>query len=96
MKDAKHIVNLIFRVLVLVLVVVWIGIVFIDYFNTRNDKPLKFCLSEKTHKYADGKTYECVGLGYRMFKYDRKAITAKEFGPIFIKERQSYEGPENN
>ena len=45
---------------------------------------------------TDGKTYECVGLGYRMFKYERKAITAKEFGPIFIKERQSFDGAENN
>ena len=46
-----------------------------------------FCISEKTYKYADGKTYECVGIGYKMYKYERDSINATEFGPIFIEQK---------
>lgn len=92
----KAVLKLILKILVILLVVVWVFIVVTDYMNTKNDKPLKFCLREDTHKYDDGETYECVGLGYKMFKYNRQSITAKEFGPIFISERQDSNGINNN
>ena len=88
----KEVLNIIFKTLLLILVIVWVGIVVTDYLNTIHDKRLKFCLKESTHKYNDGTTYECVGLGYKMYKYERKSISATEFGPIFISERQSSKG----
>ena len=80
------------KILVLVIFVAWVFIVFVDYFKTRNDEMPVFCINEKTYTYDDGKTYECVGLGYKMYKYQRDSITATEFGPIFIKQRTSTEG----
>ena len=84
----KETLRTIFKIVLLVLVIVWVGLVVTDYLNTLHDKPLKFCIKESTKKYPDGKTYECVGLGYKMYKYERKSISATEFGPIFISERQ--------
>lgn len=75
------------KIIVLVIFVVWVFIVFIDYFRTRQDEKPMFCISEKTYKYADGKTYECVGIGYKMYKYERDSINATEFGPIFIEQK---------
>lgn len=83
---------LFFKILVLIAFVVWVGIVFVDYFKTRNDKMPVFCIKETTYEYEDGKTYECVGLGYKMYKYNRDSITATEFGPIFIEQRTNTNG----
>lgn len=35
--------------------------------------------------YDDGKTTECVGLGYNIYNYERKSITAVQFSPFFTK-----------
>lgn len=84
----KIIVN-IFKVMVILLVIAWIAIIFIDYFNVTNDKEPQFCIKEETKTYDDGTVYSCTGLGYKLFRYDRKSISAVEFGPFFIQERQS-------
>lgn len=83
------------KIMVLVAFVVWVCVVFVDYFKTRNDKMPVFCIKETTYNYDDGKTYECVGLGYKMYKYERDSITATEFGPIFIKQRTDVRGIRN-
>lgn len=80
------------KILVLIAFVAWVYIVFVDYFKARNDKMPVFCIKEKVYKYDDGTTYECVGLGYKMYKYKRDSITATEFGPIFIEQRTNTNG----
>lgn len=101
------------KILILVLIVAWIGILVMDYFNAKNNNDMKFCLSESVYVYSetgeketrDGKdfkesdyeglsyTYECKGLGYKVYRYNRTdtnpPFKAVEFGPFFIKERQS-------
>ncbi len=101
------------KIVVLILVVIWIGIIVIDYFNAKNGREMKFCINESVYVYSangeketrDGKgfnesdyeglsyTYECKGLGYRSYRYNRTdtnpPFKAVEFGPFFIKERQS-------
>ena len=79
------------KVLVLILIVVWVATVLFDYFKAKNNENPKFCLREETHVYADGTTYECLGLGYKIYRYER-SFRAVEFGPFFIKERMSAEG----
>jgi hypothetical protein len=79
----------IWKVMVLVLFVAWVCIVFTDYFRTKNEKTPMFCIKEQVYNYDDGTTYECIGLGYKMYKYDRQSISATEFGPIFIEQRTS-------
>ena len=83
------------KILVLVLIAAWVIIVFIDYFKTRNDQKPLFCIKETTYKYDDGKTYECIGLGYKMYKYERTSINATEFGPIFIEQRTNIDDLQN-
>lgn len=101
------------KILILVLIVVWIGILVMDYFNAKNNSDMKFCLNESVYIYEEGKkvkeldgkdfkesdyeglsyTYECKGLGYKVYRYNRTdtnpPFKAVEFGPFFIKERQS-------
>lgn len=78
---------LLLKIIVLGVFLAWVFIVFIDYFKTRKDEKPIFCISEKTYEYADGTTYECVGIGYKMYKYERDSINATEFGPIFIEQK---------
>lgn len=81
----KRIIENIVKVLVILLIIAWIVIIFIDYFRVGQGKNPKFCLTEEVIKYEDGETYKCVGLGYKMFRYNRKC-SGIEFGPFFIKE----------
>ena len=110
----KNKIWLVVKILILILIVAWISIIILDYFNAKNSKEMKFCLNEYVHIYdstgkeietCDGKgfqedrykdysyTYECKGLGYKVYRYNRTdtnpPFKAIEFGPFFIKERQS-------
>jgi hypothetical protein len=110
----KNKVWLVVKILILVFIILWIGIIVLDYFNAKNNKEMKFCMSQVVHIYnsngvevekRDGKgfqekdyenysyTYECKGLGYKVYRYNRTdtnpPFKAVEFGPFFIKERQS-------
>ena len=73
--------DVVFWVIIAVLAIVWLT----DFIKIQNDKEPVFCLSEKTHKFDDGTVDECVGLGYKIYDYNRKSIDAHQFGPIFIK-----------
>lgn len=84
----KVLVNIL-KMLIILLVIAWIGILFFDYFNTHQGKEPRFCIKEETKVYDDGTVYICTGLGYKLFKYDRKSISAFEFGPFFLQERNS-------
>lgn len=100
------------KIVFLILIVIWISIVILDYFNARNEKNPEFCVNHVVHIYeSDGTqsstisykefqqmseeetknmsyTIECLGLGYKIYQYHRD-FRAIEFGPFFIKERQS-------
>lgn len=78
------------KVIVLILLVLWIFVVVFDYFKAKNNQNPVFCLARETHVYSDGKTTECLGLGYKIYQYNR-SFNAVEFGPFFIKERTSGE-----
>ena len=84
----KVLVNIL-KILIILLVIMWICILFLDYFNTHQGKEPKFCIKEETKVYDDGTVYICTGLGYKLYKYDRKSISAFEFGPFFLQERNS-------
>lgn len=75
------------KIAVLTLIFFWIVIVFADYFRVRQNKNPMFCIKEVINEYNDGSTYICTGLGYKMIRYNRKCLSAKEFGPFLIKER---------
>lgn len=77
----------IIKVLIILLLVGWVTLVFVDYFRNANEKGPLFCLKKTEKTYPDGKVYICHGLGYKSIRYDRKSMNAMEFGPFFIKER---------
>lgn len=109
----KNQIWLVVKILVLVVIVAWISVIVLDYFNAKNNKQMKFCMSESLYIYENGEktktldgkdfnedkykdysyTYECSGLGYKVYRYNRTdtnpPFKAIEFGPFFIKERQS-------
>ena len=84
----KKTIFLILKITILVILFAWIIIVFTDYFRVRQGNNPMFCLSEETKQYEDGSNYICTGLGYKMIKYNRTCLSATEFGPFIIKERQ--------
>ena len=57
------------------------------------EKNLRYHKNKTTshiHKYDDGKVTECIGLGYKVYNYDRESFDkGVEFGPLFTKERVS-------
>ncbi len=81
----KRKIEIVLKVLMILLIIAWITIIFVDFFRTKSEKNPMFCISEKTIKYNDGETYECVGLGYKMYRYNR-ACSGIQFGPFFMKE----------
>lgn len=86
----KRIIENVVKVLIILLVISWIVIIFIDFFRTRAGKDPVYCISEDVIKHEDGETYKCVGLGYKMYRYNR-TCSGVQFGPFFIKELTSQE-----
>lgn len=81
--------SIVFWVIFAILAFVWL----VDYFRvSRESKPI-FCLSNKTHEFEDGTVKECVGLGYKVYTYDRESLgKGVEFGSFFTKMKE----PEEN
>ena len=80
-KILKKIFDIVFWIAITILAIIWL----VDFFKLQNDKEPVFCLNEKTHKFEDGTVYECKGLGYNIYKYDRESIdVTRQFSPFFI------------
>lgn len=77
----KKILNIAFWVLFTIVMGIWL----IDFFRVQNSKEPMFCLNKTEHKFDDGKVYECTGLGYKVYTYDRSSMEkAVQFGPFFV------------
>lgn len=80
-KIAKRVFDIVFWVAIIILLIIWLT----DFFKIKNNSEPVFCLSEKTHKFEDGNVYECKGLGYNIYHYDRESMkNAYQFSPFFI------------
>lgn len=84
-KDKKSlgqkIFDIVFWVAIIILAFVWLT----DFIRLQNEKEPVFCLTEKTHKFKDGTVNECIGLGYKIYNYDRESINIKhQFSPFFV------------
>lgn len=78
----KRIWDIIFWLAFCALAFVWI----VDFIHVNKGEEPSFCLKEETHEYDDGSVYECTGLGYKIYNYDRTSVgTGYEFGPFFKK-----------
>lgn len=81
-KIYKIVFDIIFWVIILILFFVWI----FDFIKVKQQKKPSFCIKNNVYEFEDGTTQECIGLGYKVYNYDRKSVNIKtEFGPFFIK-----------
>ncbi|MBQ6687288.1 MAG: hypothetical protein IJN03_02055 [Bacilli bacterium] len=75
------------KTIILVIAILWAAVVLTDYLRFRINKDALFCIKEETKTYNDGTVHSCTGLGYKVYNYQRRSITAVEFGPFFLKEK---------
>ena len=74
-----------------VVLIIWMGICLIDFYNVHQKKDPMFCLKKETTKYDDGKVDSCTGLGYKIYNYQRKSFNGIEYGPFWSKDRSAEE-----
>ena len=89
----KKTLGILFKILLVSVVVIWIGLILTEYFRYQDNSPMLVVLKEETLSYADGHVYVSWGLGYKTITYERTSIYGKEFGHLFIKVREKL--PEN-
>lgn len=85
--DKKHkslgqkIWDVVFWTLICVLAFIWI----FDFIKVQNNENPQFCIKNIQHTYSDGTVNECVGLGYKVYQYNRSNLNIKvQFSPFFI------------
>ncbi len=84
----KKVFNIVFWTAFAILATIWL----VDFFRVRAENDPIFCLSQKEHVFDDGTVGECVGLGYKVYHYNRESVgTGLEFGPFFIDMREPEE-----
>lgn len=68
--------------ILLIMVFAWI----VDYNRVRDDKKPMYCITSKVHRFDDGSVEECIGLGYKVYNYNRLSLTkGMRFTPFFRK-----------
>lgn len=80
----KKILEITYRVLLVIVVVLWIGLIVMEYKRYQNNLPMLVLLKEETITYNDGYVVVDYGLGYKTITYERSNLKGKEFGHIFI------------
>ena len=81
--------GILFKVLLVLVVVVWIGLILTEYFRYQDNSPMLVVLKEETLAYEDGHVYVSWGLGYKTITYERTSIYGKQFGHIFVKVKET-------
>jgi len=77
------------NVLIILIFIVWCYLIISDYLRVKNDKKAIYCLEHVIYDYTDGSVEECVGLGYKVYYYDRTSVNVKtEFGPFWKKMKE--------
>lgn len=79
----KKVLGRLFWIIVILLMCLWT----FEFYRIRNGYNPMFCFKTSTHTYTDGTTTECIGLGYKVYKYNRTDLYGTEFVSIFAKER---------
>ena len=84
----KKTLGILFKIFLLAVVVIWVGLIVVEYVRYQKNEPMLIVLKEKTLSYDDGHVYVYWGLGYKSITYERTSLYGKEFGHIFIKVRE--------
>ncbi len=85
MKVVKKIISVIFTVVF----ICWLLLIIYESYTVSKGEQPKFCIKTEEHKYDDGVTTECLGLGYKVYTYNRSSIDIQiQFGPFWISEKK--------
>jgi hypothetical protein len=81
----KKIWDIFFWTAFIIIFVIWVT----DFVRvTKEEKPI-FCFKTNEYTYDDGTTEECVGLGYKVYSYNRSSLSIKkQFTPFFIQMKE--------
>lgn len=88
-KEKKETVNKIINVILWIVLICWMLICLTDFFKTTNKKDPIFCIKKETVSYDDGEVHSCLGLGYKIYNYQRSSFKAIEYGPFWSKDRSN-------
>ena len=81
MKTVKNIFNLLFTLAFLF----WSYAFVSDCLRVNNGGVAKYCVKHIIYDQTDGSTEECLGLGYKVYYYDRTSVDiTKEMGPFWM------------
>lgn len=84
----KKVVEILYRTLLIIVVLLWIGLIYVEYRRYQQDMPMIISLKEETKTYEDGYVIINYGLGYKSITYERANLKGKEFGHIFIRVKE--------
>lgn len=85
----KKTLGIMLEAVLIFLVAAYISLIIVEYFRYQNDEPMLILLKENVKEYEDGHVYIDYGLGYKSITYERKSIYGKQFGHIFIREKNA-------
>lgn len=80
----KRALEIIYRILLAIIIILWIGLIIIEYTRYKEEKPMLVVLKEDKIFYDDGSVTVDYGLGYKSITYNRTSLNGREFGHIFI------------
>lgn len=79
----------IMNIVLWIVLLAWMAVCLIDFYNVHQEKDPKFCISKETIEYDDGTVESCLGLGYKVYQYNRESFSGIEFGPFWSKDRSA-------
>lgn len=96
-REKKELIKKVWNIFAWTVVIIWMIMCLLDFFNVQNLKDPYFCWGgdtttyteddETSSKYGTGTVSYCYGLGYKVINYNRTNYSALEFGPFWSKDR---------
>ena len=80
----KKVIEIAYRTLLVLVVVIWIGLIVTEYNRYQKGLPMLVLIKEETKTYNDGYVVINYGLGYKTITYERANLKGREFGHLFI------------
>lgn len=84
----KKTLGILLKSLLILVVILWVGLIFVEYFRYQDNEPMLVVLHEEKISYEDGNVYVYWGLGYKAITYERTSLYGKQFGHIFTPVRE--------
>lgn len=85
--NIRKVIEILYRVLLVLVVVIWVGLIIVEYRNYQKGNDMIALLKEKVKTYDDGTVTIDYGLGYKSITYNRESIRGREFGHLLLRER---------